>query len=400
MPTRAEIEQEVRRSLSRAAESVHVEDRWDELVDRIESGAGQVPVVVSPRSRDRQWKPVWVFAAAFVTVVVVIGLSGLQGGRAPQTDSPLGSQSAPASETTLAEPSVVWPPAIPTVDGQTDAVWHCPEVDVQPDEQLDPAQVPNDLRYLPAGDAPVRSAWGVNYGPGCAKGPALVAVTFANAERTTLSSVVVVWVELPNTSHHWSAEPPSVIQGSESRPGDVITDVDEFIVRRSTAGDVEVVEAVGVIDELPVWIESSGITPDRLLEVARQMTASPQTGRVQLAETSDGFEVVHSGPVNAEVTDHITWYAEGPGIGQSLEITPNPGFNPYEIAVGFTNDMQFIEIAETTAVLAGEEGGTQRLTWEIQPGIEATVVGEGSELVQVAESLTQVDANDPRFPTD
>lgn len=399
MPTRTEIEQELRRTLSQVAGSAQVESRWDDLVNRIESGDERAPsVVASPRGRGSRWKPGVVFVAAFVTVVVVIGLSGLLGGRAPETDSPVGGSTAPASGTTLAVPAVVWPPAIPTVEGQTDAVWHCPEIDVQPDVQLDRAQVPDDLRYLPTGDASVRSAWGVNYGPGCARSPALVAVTFANEQQTGLSAVVVVWVEQP-TNHHWSAEPSSVKQGSATRPGDTISWVDGFTVRQSTAGGVDQVEAVGIVDGLPIWIESSGVTSDRLLELAGTMTATPETGRVHLAETFDEFEVVHSGSVDAEVADHITWYVEGPGIGQSLEVTTNPAFNPYEIAVGVTNGLQLVEVGGNPAVLAGEEGGTERLTWEIQQGIEATVIAEGSELTQIAESLTQVDPTDPRLPT-
>lgn len=405
MPTRTELEQELQRTLSQAAGSVRVEDRWDDLVDRMASGDGYARLIVAspPRGRERRWKPAAVLASAFVTVMVLVGLSGLLGGRVPEADSQLLGEPAQPPEATLAEPAVVWPPAIPTVEGQTEAVWHCPEVAPQDGQPLDPAQVPDEIRYLPAGDTPVRSAWGVNGGPGCVRSPALVAVTFANEQETKVSAVVAVWVEKP-TGHAWSPEPPSFQGPSATRPGDTVTSVDGFTVRHSPAGDDELeaveIEAVGVVDGLPVWIQSSGLSPDRLLQVIAAMSANPETGTVQLSDRFDDLDVVHSRPAHAQVIDEIIWYVEGPGIGQSLEVTKNPGFNPYAKVWSVIGGFQFVQVGETTAVYGGEVGGTLRLTWEVHPGIAATVISDRLELNQVAESIIPVDASDPRIPTD
>lgn len=402
MSTRNDVEQELRRTLTEAAQRVRIENRWDDLVDRIDSGDEYTaPVVVSLRSAKRRWSPVVVVAAAFFAVVVVVGLTGLIGGAGSETDSQLAAETPQPSEPTLAEPAPVWPPAIPNVEGQAEAAWHCPDFEAQPEERLDPTQVPDELRYLPAGDAPVREAWGFNHGPGCARSPALVAVTFANEQQTGVSAAVVVWVEQP-TGHQLFDDPSSTAQGSASRADETISSVDGFILRHSIDGrGVDEVEAVGVIDELPVWIESSGIIPDRLIELTAAMSASSETGRVQLTDTSNEFVVVRSNSVEAKVIDHITWYVEGPGIGQSLEITTIPEKNTYQIPVGFYPGLQLTDVAGTVGVLGGEEGGTQQLTWEIKPGLQAWVSGDyGTDLATVAESLDLVGRDDPRLPAD
>jgi hypothetical protein len=206
-------------------------------------------------------------------------------------------------------------------------------------------------------------------------------------------------VEQP-TSHHQYAEQSSVAQGSASRSEETISTFDGFTVRQTTDGrGVDHVEAVGVVDGLPLWIESSGIAPDRLMELTEAMSASSETGRVQLTDTSNKFVVVRSNTVETKVRDHITWYVESPGIGQSLEVTTPPESNLYQKVVGFP-ELQLIEVAGTVGVLGGEEGGAQRLTWEIEPGVEATVIGEGPDLIRDAESITRVSASDPRLPTD
>jgi hypothetical protein len=286
----------------------------------------------------------------------------------------------------------VWPPPIPAVEVPEGATWPCPPVEPKVDQVLDAADVPDEIRYLPAGDTyHVDAAWGVNYGPACRRSPALVAVDFDAEDRSSADAVVVVWVEAPDVFGH-PPDPPGGMPRIEPHEEMAATvDVDGFVVRYHPATEwmTERVEMVGVIDGLPVWIQASGMTPEALSVVVRLMTASAATGEVRVTPP-DNFEVVRSGPVVAEVIDNVVWFVEGIG-GLSVQVQRAPGFDPYVSALGFTESFTFVDVGGRVGVLAREGGGTGSVMWAIQPGIFAMVQGDGTfeELIELAEQLTR-----------
>lgn len=375
---------------------------FQDVVDSIREGMSEIrfdeplaeTTLASPRPSSGRRATVWVGALAFVGVLAIAApLLVLRTGAEPEV--PTGA----ATPTTAVSPALaVWPPPIPQVEVPAGATWVCPPVPPsEGDRMLDPAEVPDDLRYLTTSGTEVfAKAWGVHRGQACGRGPALVAVQFVDSGQTRTSAVVTVWVETESSEvAYWNW-----VDSTPKRPVDGIMVVDGFTVRFTPETETAPsrVEMVGVLDELPVWITSSGLTPDQLALLVSEMTADAITGQVELA--TQEFTVVHSEPVTAELINVIEWYVEidDPTHGVSdVEVRYEPGFNPYNIDAGW---FTYIPVDATEGFVGGGGGGTGRLTWSIAPGIVATVIGAGTtdELIDLAERLTLVAPDDPRIP--
>ncbi|MEE9206391.1 MAG: hypothetical protein V3U50_05350 [Acidimicrobiia bacterium] len=294
--------------------------------------------------------------------------------------------------------TTVWPPPILDVEVPEGASWQCPPVESEIDKVLDAADVPSDIRFLPPVDAfRPDTVWGVNYGQACGRPPTLVAVEFADEQRSSVEAMIVVWVEVP--SGHLDPPldtpladlpQPAVADMGGDTPGS-ITERDRFILRHRPANQFhkEWLDMIGVIDGLAVWIEASGLSPDDLGDYVNLMTASATTGQVGIDQPSERFEVVHSAAVVAETIDHVVWYVEGPGF--DIEIKRQPGFDPYGSALSLVgaDSLRFVPIGGSSGFVIREGGGTGYLTWAIRPGIVSTVLGDGTfeELTRFAELL-------------
>ena len=379
---------------------------FQDVVDTIKEGMRDVrfdePSVettfVPPRPSSTSRTTVWVGALAFAVVVAIAAPLLLLTGadpEAPEPETPVGG-STPSTD--VSQPAPVWPPPIPTVEVPGGATWVCPDVQAsEGDRLLDAAQVPDDLRYLTTSGTEVATkAWGIHRGQACGRGPSLVAVRFADPEQTRNSAVVTVWVEAESAEiAMWNWVDPT-----PTRPNDEITMDDGFTIRYTPETETAPpnVEMVGVLDGLPVWITSSGLTPDQLSLIVNEVTADAVSGQVEL--TSQDFTVVHTSQVNARLTDIVEWYVEiddPTNTISDVEIRYEPGFNPYDIEAGW---FTYIPVDDTVGVFGREGGGTARLSWEIAPGVVATVIGGGTadELVEFGERLVLVGPGEPRIP--
>ncbi|MCH8130631.1 MAG: hypothetical protein IIC70_12135 [Acidobacteria bacterium] len=379
-------------------------------------------------SRRRGWL---VAAAAALAVLVAVGsLPFLIGGS--ETAAPTPQSTA----TTAADPAPVLPADVSDIDPPPGASWVCPPFepqDPESDQFLTGADVPDEIRYLPATE--MDRGWAVDYGPACNRPPALVAVNFTDEQRTAADAVIVVWVEFQ------TAEPspyPSGIADTElfcygdSRGRGYCFDVEpsenelaEFAAQLSTelwsaelqpieAGPIPFVEEdgfgirqlpnrvemVGVIDGLPVWIEASGLDIPTLQGLVGQMTADAVTGQVELSPPPTTIEVVHSAPVIAEVVNHVVWNVEGPDF--SVQVWRQP-YIPYSTSAVWIEAFRFTTVGDTVAIYSLEGGGTSSLSWEAAPGVRVYLTAnvDGAtvdELVTVAETLGGVPPDHPDLP--
>ena len=366
------------------------------------------------RGRRRGWL---VAAAASLAALVAVGsLSFLIGGS--------GQTAAPTTQPTItATTASADPPPV--------ASWVCPPFEAQDpesDQLLTGADVPDEIRYLPA--AAMDRGWAVDYGPACTRPPALVAVDFADEQRSAADAVIVVWVESetnepspynfaddqlfcfeasPDEKFCFDEEPSaeeladfSAELSLELRPFDSndvgpVVEQDGFVIRQRN----HLITMVGVIDGLPVWIEASGLDIPTLQGLVGRMTADAVTGQVELSQPSETIEVVHSAPVTAVVVNHVVWYLEGPDFG--LEVWRQPGYIPYFTAAFWAEAFGFTAVGDTVAIYSLEGGGTASLSWEEAPGVRAYLTAnvDGAtieELAAFAETLTQVSPDDTNLP--
>lgn len=302
-------------------------------------------------------------------------------------------------------------------DPSSGTAWACPETLSQDDRVLTRSDTPEVLRYLPPGE--INRVWGVDYGPACARPPALVAVQFADDGRTVADAVIVVWVESPTPEPFATSDVKTTFycyEGSStgerycydnqptddelaeltaslstelipveySDTGNPETEIDGFTIREYA----DRVVAIGVIDDLPVWIESSAMMATNLMELVGLMEADSTTGEIRATQPLRDMEIVDSAPAMARIIQHVVWYTEGPGT--TIEVSRQPGFNVYAAAVYSPTRFGFIAVDGTTAIytMNREGGDTSYLTWEISPGIVArlSVIGATTpgELVDIA----------------
>ncbi len=300
------------------------------------------------------------------------------------------------------------------------SAWACPAIIPQDDRMLARSDTPGALRYLPPGE--INQAWGVDYGPACARPPALVAVQFADDHRTVADAVVVVWVESPTPEPFAPSDAKTTFYCFEdtstgerycydNQPtddelaklaaslstelipveypdlGDTEIEIDGFTIREYP----DRVVAIGVIDDLPVWIESSAMAATDLIELVGLMEADAWTGEVRATQPLRDMEIVYSAPAMARMIQHIVWYTEGPEA--QIEVSRQPGFNVYTAAVYSPSRFGFIAVDGTTGIYSmNREGGdTSYLTWEISPGVVAhlSIIGATTpdELVRIAERV-------------
>lgn len=305
-------------------------------------------------------------------------------------------------------------------DPSRGTAWACPVIIPQDDRRLARSDTPGALRYLPPGE--INQAWGVDYGPVCARPPALVAVQFADDHRTVADAVVVVWVESPTPEPFAPSNPTTTLycfEGTstgeqycyDNQPtddelaklaaslstelipveypdlGDAETEIDGFTIREYP----DHVVAIGVIDDLPVWIESSAMAATDLMELVGLMEADAWTGEVRATQPLRDMEIVYSAPAIARMIKHVVWYTEGPEA--HIEVSRQPGFNVYTAAVYSPSRFGFIAVDGTTGIytMNREGGDTSYLTWEISPGVVAHLGITGAtspdELVRIAERV-------------
>lgn len=387
-----------------------------------------LPPVAQPR---RYFTSVGVFALSFAAVLVIVGLGTtvlMQSGSVTR-DAEAGSSPSTIAATTLpTSEALVQPPVLADITPPEGATWVCPAVGHEDDQMLTAAETPEALRYLPTGQ--IDHAWAVDYGPACNRPPALVAVDFADDQRSAVDAVVVVWVEsqtaepfaplatdttlscftdTSGTEAYCFDEAPTAREladlsaslSTELRPtetprapGTYIED-GGFVIRQHN----QQIEMVGVIDGLPVWIEASGLGIADLQALAGQMTADAITGQVELAQSTETVEVVHSAPVVAETIQHVVWYAEGPET--AIEVHTQPGFNVYTAAAIGVEYFGFPTVNGSPGFYVGEDTGMIALTWEVSPGIVARLEGSRAaveELTRIAESVTAVSMDETDFP--
>lgn len=309
--------------------------------------------------------------------------------------------------------------SIPT-DPSRGTAWNCPEILSQDDRVLTRSDTPAALRYLPPGE--IDRVWGVDYGPACARPPALVAVQFSGDGRTAATAVIVVWVESPTPEPFTTSDAKTTLycyEGTstgerycyDNQPtddelaklatslstelipveysdlGNAETEVDGFTIREYA----DRVVAIGVIDDLPVWIEASAMAPTDLMELVGLMEADAWSGEVRARQPLRDMEIVHSAPAIARMIQHVVWYTEGPGA--NIEVSRHPGFNVYTAAVYSPSGVGFIAVDGTTGIytMNREGGDASYLTWEISPGVVAHLsVIEATtpdELVSIAERV-------------
>jgi len=383
----------------------------------------------SRSDRPRRWL---VAVAAAAAVLVAVGVVPFLVNGGGGTGVPA-SEETTATTTTVTDVGPVWPPAPSDVVPPPGATWVCPPIGPGSDTTLTGDAIPGEVRHLPA--MPLEIMFVRAYGQACYRTPALVAMDFVDSERTSANLAVVVWVESPSAGLN---EPPmeplsggptdpvvcfedlsddSLVcfpeessaevlasyaeMGIELRPttrtpDDVwtILEQDGFTIReRNDRGEGnERVEMVGVIDGLPVWIESSGLDIAGLGALVQQMTADAVTGQVELLVPTEGIEVVHSAPVIAEVLEKVVLHWDGSAVDGEVwdgEVWLQPDYIPYTLAAFSVEAFGFTTVGDTVAVFAREGGGTGGLTWQVAPGVVALLGSDAplDQIIAVAESF-------------
>lgn len=391
----------------------------------------------SRSDQPRRWLVAVTAAAAVIVTVGVIPFLVSGGGRSSEVGAPstvettITTTTAPTTTTTVTNLEPVWPPAPSDVAPPPGATWVCPPIEPGSNTTLTGNEIPTEVRYVPA--MPLKTTSVQSYGPACNRTPALVAMDFADGQRSSADAAVVVWVESPSARLN---EPPaesllgeptdplvcyenasdgslecfpgkpsaellaelSAELGAELLPttrslSDAWTLVERngFTIRARNEANGRI-EMVGVIDGLPVWIEASGLDVSELETLVQEMTADAVTGQVTLPVPATGIEVVHSAPVIAEVTQSVVLYWEARDIdGEAWggEVWLQQGYIPYTIAAFNVGRFGFTTVGDTVAVFAREGGGTGGLSWEVAPGVVAMMQSDAAleQMITVAESF-------------